>query len=105
MAGELKVVTAHVRELAVKQGEIVAEVAPARAATGGVTWDVAISHGLICAPASVALAGANTARGLACAAIQKTSQELQDALSAAALHYDVADAQASGSLDQTMHPR
>ena len=55
MTGELKVVTAHVRELAVKQGEIVAEIAPAQAATNGVTWNVTVSHGLICTSASVAL--------------------------------------------------
>ena len=73
MTGELKVVTAHVRELAVKQGEIAAEIAPAQAATNGVTWNVTVSHGLICTSASVALAQANTARGLACAAMQKTS--------------------------------
>lgn len=105
MTGELKVVTAHVRELAVKQGEIAAEIAPAQAATNGVTWNVTVSHGLICTSASVALAEANTARGLACAAMQKTSLGLQNALGAAALRYDTADAQSSGSLDQTMHPR
>lgn len=105
MSEELKVLTAHVRELAVKQGEIAAEIAPAQAATAGVTWDVTVSHGLICAPASVALAGANTARGLACTAMQKTAEDLQDALGAAALRYDTTDAQAAGSLDHTIHPR
>lgn len=102
MSGELGVVTSHVRELAAKQGEISAEIGPAGAATQGVTQDVAVSHGLICAATSVALGSANTARGRAAAAMQKTSTELQAALQTAAGHYDATDAAASGSLDQTM---
>ena len=105
MSGELEVVTAHVRELAVRHGEVGTEVASAQAATQGATWDVAVSHGLICAPASVALAAANAARALACDAMQETSEDLQSALSTAALHYDSTDSQNSGSLNRAMHPR
>lgn len=102
MSGELKVLTEHVRELAVRQGDVIAEIAPAEAATQGVTVDVAVSHGVICAPTSLAVAAANTARDLACQAMQKTSEELQHALTTAAENYDSADIAASGALSQTM---
>lgn len=105
MSGELKVTTAHVRELAVRQGAIAAEIEAAKAVTQGASWDVGVSHGGICLSASTALYGANSARERAAKAMQTTSEELHAHLAIAAAAYDRADAQTSGALGRTMAPR
>jgi hypothetical protein len=102
LSGEVKVTTAHVRDLAGRQGEIAAEIELAGAATEAVLRDVLFSHGAICGPANDALAAAVAARDSACAAMQEVSTSLQEKLNVAAVAYDATDASTSSTLDQTM---
>lgn len=102
MSGDLKVTTAHVRDLAGKQGEIAIEIESAGAATDAVLRDVLFSHGAICGSANDALAVAVAARDSACSAVREASTNLQEKLNAAAVAYDATDLSASGTLDQTM---
>lgn len=102
MSGEVNVATAHVRELAGKQGEIAAEIESAGAATEAVLRDVLFSHGAICGPANDALAAAVAARDSACAAMQEVSTSLEEKLNVAAVAYDATDSSTSGALEQTM---
>ena len=102
MSGELKVTTAHVRDLAGKQSEVATEIETAGAATEAVLRDVLFSHGAICGSANDALAAAVAARDSACTAMHEVSTSLEEHLNTAAAAYVAADAATSGTLDQTM---
>ena len=102
MSGDLKVTAGHVRELGEKQGAIAAGIAGGKAVAQGASWDVGVSHGLICFATSQAVLAANLARDAACDAMRGNSEQLQERLGVAALHYDNTDAEAKSGLDGTM---
>ena len=102
MSSELEVTAGHVRALGSKQGAIASNLVGAKALTGGASWDVGVSHGLICFPAIQAVVAASLARDAACDAMHSMSEQLQERLEVAASHYDVTDSEAKASLDNTM---
>ena len=64
-----------------------------------------INHGVVCAPATMAVAAAEAARQSACAAMQSVSSDLSQKLDTAAQRYDEIDRTSRGNLDQQMHQR
>jgi hypothetical protein len=91
MTGELEVTTAHLGELAAKQGRTAAAILSATAATEGVDTSVRVSHGVISSPTAAALRAANDARHTAGKAVGDVSDHLEDSLELAARSYDGTD--------------
>lgn len=105
MSGDLRVTTAHVRELSAKQAAAAAQIGLAATATQGVSAAMWVNHGLICAPSTMAVSAAEDARSHACVGMQSVSTDLEEKLDAAADRYDRVDAQSGRSIDCEMHPR
>lgn len=102
MSGELQVNTADLRGLAGQQQQIASAIVTAGHTTNGVAKNVAISHGVVCAPSIAALMSANVSRGAAVQAMQAVSNRLATKLEAAAGHYDGTDQQQAAGLDKQM---
>ncbi|MBS4728050.1 ESX-1 secretion-associated protein [Mycobacterium sp. SM1] len=102
---ELRVTTAHLRELSAKQQQAAAEIAAATELTHGVGGSVMKSHGVICAATAGAVSTADGARTAAGEGMREVSTDLAEKLDSAAASYDSVDQQQSGDLDQQMHPR
>lgn len=91
MTGELEVTTAHLGELAAKQGRTAAAILSATEATEGIDTSVRVSHGVISSPTAAAVQAANNARRTAGKAAGDVSEHLEDSLGLAARRYDDAD--------------
>ena len=102
---DLKVTTAHVRELSARQGEAAAQVGAAGSATDGATQNMWMSHGVVCAAANMAVEAASAARKAACQAMAGVSQDLDQKLTTAAQRYDQIDQASQADIDGQMHPR
>lgn len=98
MSGELEVTTAHLGELAAKQGRAAAEVLSATEATEGVDTSVRVSHGVISWSTAAAVEAANNARRAAGRSLADVSDYLEDSLQRAARRYDDVDECARGVL-------
>lgn len=105
MSEDIRVTTAHVRELAARQGQAGAEVAAATELIEGVDTSVRWSHGVIAWSAAAAVEEAQHARRAAGAAMTEVSRTLDDRLSAAAAQYDAVDASGRRVLDAQLRPR
>jgi hypothetical protein len=102
---DLRVTSAHVRELAARQAAAAAQIQQAAAAAEGTTASMAVTHGFVCAPAILAVQAAEAARSAACAAMAAVSTDLNENLTTAATVYDDVDAQSGQNLSGEMHPR
>ena len=102
MSGELEVTTAHLGELAAKQGRAAAEMLSATEVTEGVDTSVRVSHGVIAWSTAAAVEAANTARRTAGTAMRDASDYLEEGLQAAARRYDDTDEFAEGALGARM---
>ncbi|HTM85903.1 MAG TPA: ESX-1 secretion-associated protein [Mycobacterium sp.] len=102
MSGDLRVTTAHVRELSAKQGQAAAELSAATEAVAGVDTAVRWTHGPISSATASAVQAAQHARRTAGTGMAGVSADLGDKLTAAATQYDRTDTSASGALDGTV---
>lgn len=96
----LRVTTAHLRELAVRHGRAADELAAATDAVAGVDHQVRISHGPVAASTARALSAIAQARSAAGRDIAGASRQLGGDLSAAASHYDTTDRLSGSSLNR-----
>lgn len=100
----MRVNTGDLRGLAGQQQGVGSAIVTAGHTTNGVAKNVAISHGLVCAPSIAALMSANVSRGAAVQAMQAVSNRLATKLQTAAGHYDGTDQQQASGLDKQMPP-
>ncbi|BBX32999.1 hypothetical protein MMAG44476_07731 [Mycolicibacterium mageritense DSM 44476 = CIP 104973] len=92
MSGDLRVTTAHLRELSAKQGQACAELTTATAAVADVDTSVHRTHGPISWSTAGAVAAAVCARRAAGDSVARVSHGLSRRLTAAAATYDQTDA-------------
>ena len=97
---ELWVTTAHLGELAVKQGRAADEIRSATLLAEGVEAAVRTTHGSVASASASALAAVLVARRSAGAKIAAISDDLCDKLTEAAKRYDWVDSTMSGNLGQ-----
>ncbi|MBS1696731.1 MAG: ESX-1 secretion-associated protein [Actinobacteria bacterium] len=102
MSGDLRVTTAHVRELAAKQGQAAAEITSATEMVDGIDSRVRWTHGVIAWATAGAVEAAQQARRDAGATMSTASSELADRLAVAATRYDAIDAAMRAKLDDQM---
>jgi hypothetical protein len=105
MSGDLRVTTAHLRELAAKQRQAATEIGTATGVTRGVDLSVRLSHGVIAWSTADAVASAQQARATAGEAMERASDELGANLVGAAGRYDSSDGTAAHDLDGRVRPR
>ena len=104
MSGDdLRVTTAHLGELAVKQGRAAVGIRSATILTEGADAAVRSTHGSIASASASALAAVLAARRSAGTKMAAISDELCDKLAEAAKRYDQADDAMSGALRAQMH--
>jgi hypothetical protein len=99
---DLRVTTAHVRELAAKQGQAAAEIVSATEVVTGVDTDVRWTHGIIAWSTAAAVEAATCARRDAGAKMGSVAHGLGAKLTSAAARYDGVDSTSSGRLDGEM---
>ena len=105
MSGDLRVITAHVCELAAKQREASAEITSATEVVEGVDTAVRWSHGVIAWSTAAAVESAQSARRGAGTGMAMVSLGLGDRLTDAAARYDQIDSAIGGKLEREMAPR
>ena len=99
MSTELRVTAAHLRELAVKQGEAAAISQSATGAIDGLAGAVGATHGPISSATAAAVQAAESARGEAGAQTAAESRAMQDRLEASATAYGSVDQAVGGALN------
>lgn len=99
-ADNLRVLTDHVRKLAVTQHTAADQITGASRSIGDVAARVSSTHGVVCSFTSVALDAADSARNAAGSALQKVSTDLSGKLDTAAANYDNADYRAGKQISQ-----
>ena len=101
---ELRVTSAHLGELAAKQGYAAGGITSATILPEGVDAAVRTTHGSISTASANALAAVLVARSGAGAKMAALSNDLCDKLIAAAKRYDQMDEAISGNLGRRMQP-
>lgn len=99
---DLRVTTAHLAELASRQGRAAAETVAATFAVEGVGAAVASTHGAIAAKTTSALEAVLATRRSAGEKMADISHDLCDKLADAARRYDAIDDTLGGALDGQM---
>jgi hypothetical protein len=99
MSTELRVTTAHLRELAARQGDAVAVIQSATGAIDGLAGAVGATHGPISSATAAAVQAAESARGEAGAQTAAESGGMQDRLEASANAYGSVDQAVGGALN------
>jgi hypothetical protein len=102
---ELRVTSAHVRELAAKQGQAAAEIRSATEVVHAVDTSVRMTHGVIAWSTAGAVEAAQAARRTAGGGMEAVSEDLNNKLGAAAAAYDEIDRAMGARLDGQMPPR
>jgi hypothetical protein len=105
MSGDLRVTTAHVRDLAVKQGGAAAQITAATVVTERAEALVRSTHGCIASATADAVAAVQAARRSAGEKMATISESLGGKLNEAAARYDQVDAAMGGILDGQLLPR
>lgn len=105
MSGDqLRLASAHVRELAAPQRRAEAEVLPSTEVVDGVDSSHRITHGPIARGTAAAVEAAQHARRAAGLGMKAVSEYLGHKLDTAAARYDETDSATSGRLDEQMRP-
>ncbi|WP_066901775.1 ESX-1 secretion-associated protein [Mycolicibacterium houstonense] len=102
MSGDLRVATAHLHELSVRQGQAASGLVTATGAVEGIDAAVRATHGPISSSTAAAVQAAMNARRAAGTCLARASQDLGDKLAHAAGRYDRTDSAAGGVLDGTV---
>ena len=105
MSGDLRVTTAHLRELAAKQRQAAAEMRSATEVVDGVDTSVRMTHGVIAWSTAAAVEAVQNARRTAGTRVKEVSDEMADKLDASAAAYDRIDEVAGVRLYGQMRPR
>lgn len=105
MSGDLRVTTAHLRELSAKQGQAAADLTSAAAAVEGVDSAVRWTHGPISWSTAAAVEAAQQARRTAGAGMANVCAQLGERLTSAADRYDSTDTAAGEVVDGTVEAR
>jgi hypothetical protein len=103
MSTELRVLVAHLGELAAKQREAAAVIASATDAVHGTGASVAATHGAISSSTAAAVGEAEDARRTAGGQVQRETRKMQQRLAESAQHYTVTDQLLGGALGIEMH--
>lgn len=104
MSGDLRVTTAHLRELSAKQGQAAADLTSATAVVEGVDSAVRWTHGPISWSTAAAVEAAQHARRAAGAGMADASHDLGAKLTSAAGRYDRTDTVLGRALDAAVRP-
>jgi hypothetical protein len=99
---ELRVTTAHVGDLAVKQGRAAFEIRAATFVADGADAAVSSTHGIIASATTSALEAVLAARRTAGTKMAAVADDLCDKLSSAARRYDQIDEATGDALDTQM---
>ncbi|MGB0970194.1 MAG: ESX-1 secretion-associated protein [Mycobacterium sp.] len=102
---ELKVTTAHLRELAAKHGQTAAEVTSATETVSGVDTAIRTSHGLIAWSSAGAVEAIQAARRGAGKCAADESEVLSKNLISAADRYEATDKASGANLDRQLPHR
>lgn len=105
MSDDLRVTTAHLRELSAKQGRAAAELTTATAVVEGVDTAVRFTHGPISWGTAAAVEAVQHARRAAGTGMVKVSEDLETKLDTAAGRYHRTDSTMGDALDGTIQPR
>jgi hypothetical protein len=105
MSGDLRVTTAHLRELAAKQRQAATEIGSAAEVADGVDTSVRMTHGVISWSTAAAVEAVQNARRVAGSGMEGVSEGMADTLDASAAAYDRIDGLAGGRLGDQMQPR
>jgi hypothetical protein len=105
LSGELRVTSAHIRELAAKQRQAAADIDSVTGVVEGVSASVRTTHGAIALATVSAVEAVQSARGVAGNAMAAVSEGLGDRLDVAATAYDGTDQTMGGALHHEMRPR
>jgi hypothetical protein len=105
MSGDLRVTTAHLRELAAKQRLAASEIRSAAQVADGVDTSVRVTHGVISWATAAAVEAVQNARRTAGSEMEGVSEEMADNLDLSAAAYDRVDTLASSRLGGRMHTR
>lgn len=105
MSGDLRVTTAHLRELAAKQRQAATEIRSAAEVAEGVDSAVRMTHGVIAWSTAAAVEAVQNARRLAGSGVEGVSRGMAERLDVSAAAYDRIDGAAGGRLDDQMPPR
>ena len=96
MSTELRVLVAHLDELAAKQGEAAATIGSATETVNGASASVRSTHGVISASTAAAVDAAQHARRTAGGRMERESRSMQERLKQSAIYYDGTDGEAAG---------
>ncbi|OLP01200.1 ESX-1 secretion-associated protein [Mycolicibacterium porcinum] len=102
MSGYLRVDTAHLHELSVKQVRAAGDLVSATQLVEGAGASVRLTHGPISSSTAEAVEAALNARRAAGISIAEASQDLGDKLTDAARRYDRTDATTSAALSEAV---
>ena len=91
MSGDLRVATAHLRELAARQRQAATEIRSAAEVADGVDTSVRVTHGVISWSTATAVEAVQHARRAAGSGMEGVSDEMADKLDASAGAYDRID--------------
>jgi hypothetical protein len=105
MSGDLRVTTAHLRELAAKQRQAATEIGSAAVVADGVDTSVRMTHGVISWSTAAAVEAVQNARRAAGSRMERVSEGMADNLDASAAAYYRIDGLAGGRLGDQMQPR
>jgi hypothetical protein len=105
MSGDLRVTTAHLRELAAKQRQAAAELRSATEIVDGVDTSVRVTHGVISWSTAAAVEAVQNARQTAGTRVEEVSDARADKLEPSAAAYDRIDGLAGGRLHGQVQPR
>ncbi|WP_319452966.1 MULTISPECIES: ESX-1 secretion-associated protein [unclassified Mycobacterium] len=104
MSTELRVLVAHLGELAAKQGEAAAVIGSATDAVNGVGAWVASTHGTISSSTAAAVAAVEHARRTAGGKLERESRKTQHRLTQSAANYELTDREVGGRVTRQMRP-
>jgi hypothetical protein len=102
--GQLKVVTADLKQVSEIQNQIGSKIEAASQTTSGTAANVLKTHGTACASMSAALSQAVAARNAAATSMRIRSQRLSDGLQTAVTKYDATDRQGGEKIGGSLRP-
>ena len=105
MSTELRVLVAHLDELAAKQDEAAAVIRSATEAAIGAGASVRSTHGAISSSTAAAVEAAQNARRTAGERMEHESRDMQQRLKQSANHYERTDQLMGAHLDGQVRPR
>jgi len=104
MSTELRVLVAHLGELAAKQGDAAAAIVSATDAVSDVGASVASTHGAISSSTAAAIVAVEHARRTAGGKLDRESRKMQQRLTQSAAYYELTDRRVGGVMTRRVRP-